>query len=116
MDVIFNLLSAIEERTGIQPTPFSSSNIESLPCISFTAYLQSDNAVVESWRFQTRITAESLAEAFELNAAIADELVSLGDLAEHGALRIEINGGGTLEDENTGLPQILTYYDVQTNS
>ncbi len=116
MNAITNLLSAIEARTGIEPRPFSSSNIESLPCISFTAYRQGDNAVIESWRFQIRITAENLAEAIELDEEIADALVSLGDMADYGTLRIEVNGGGTLEDENTGLPQILTYYDIQTQS
>lgn len=116
MNVIINLLTAIEERTGIEPVPFSSSNIHNLPCISFTAYRQGDNAVIESWRFQTRITAETLGEAIALEEEVADELVSLGDLANYGALRIEINGGGTLEDEITGLPQLITYYDITTQS
>ena len=116
MNVINNLLSAIEARTGVKPTAFSSFNINNLPCISFTAYRQGDNAVIESWRFQVRITAESLEEAMELEEDIADELCSLGDLADYGALRIQINGGGTLEDENTGLPQLLTYFDIQAQS
>ena len=116
MDVILNLLSAIEALTGIKPEAFSSFNISNLPCISYTAFKQGDNAVVESWRFQIRITAETLQEAMELEAAISDELCSLGDIAGYGALRIQVNGGGTLEDENTGLPQILTYYDIQTHS
>ena len=116
MNVITNLLSAIKGRTGIEPTPFSSKNISSLPCISYTAYRQGDNAVVESWRFQLRFTAETLAKAVELEEQVADLLVSLGDLADFGALRIEINGGGTLEDPETGLPQLLTYYDITTKS
>ena len=116
MDVILNLLSAIETLTGIKPEAFSSSNISNLPCISYTTYRQGDNAVIESWRLQIRITAESLQEAIELEADIADALCSLGDMADYGALRIQVNGGGTLEDENTGLPQILTYYDIQAQS
>lgn len=116
MNVIINLLSAIESRTGIEPTPFSSSNIASLPCISYTAYRQGDNAVVESWRFQLRFTAETFAQAVQLEEEVADLLVSLGDLADYGALRIQINGGGTLEDEQTGLPQLITYYDITTQS
>ena len=116
MNVITTLLSAIGDRTGIEPTPFSSSNINNLPCVSYTAYRQGDNAVVESWRFQIRITAYTLEEAIDIDEEIADALVSLGDMADYGALRIEVNGGGTLEDEQTGLPQILTYYDITTNS
>lgn len=63
-----------------------------------------------------RITAESFAEALALEEIIADLLVSLGDEEKFGKLRIEVNGGGTLEDENTGLPQLLTYYDIQDYS
>ena len=116
MNVINTLLSVIEASSGIEPTPFNSSNINNLPSVSYTAYRQGDNAVVESWRFQLRITAESLEEAIELDETIANALVSLGDMPDYGALRIEINGGGTLEDEETGLPQILSYYDIQTIS
>lgn len=116
MNVIKNLLTTIESTTGIKPVAFSSSSIQNLPCISYTAFRQYDDAVIESWRFQTRITASSLQEAIELEETIADALCSLGDQGSNGALNIVINGGGTLEDENTRLPQILTYYDIQTKS
>lgn len=116
MNVINSLLSAIETETGITPAAFSSLNIYNLPCITYTAYRQGDNAVIESWRLQIRVTAETLQEAMEIEEAIADKLCSLGDLADYGALRIQINGGGTMEDENTGMPQLLTYYDIQAQS
>lgn len=116
MNVIKNLLSTIETATGITPKAFNSSTIQTLPCISYTAFRQYDDAVKESWRFQTRITASSLLEAIELEEIIASELCSLGDEGSQGALNIVLNGGGTLEDENTGLPQILTYYDITTKS
>lgn len=42
------ILEAIEEATGITPEAFNSNNIQELPCISYTLYRQSDNAVVEN--------------------------------------------------------------------
>ena len=48
MNVITNLLQAIDDATGITPTAFSSSKVKKLPAICFEAYRQSDNAVVES--------------------------------------------------------------------
>lgn len=116
MDAIKNILTAIETTTGIKPMAFNSSSIQNLPCISYTVFKQRDNAIIESWRLQVRITALSLQEAMELEAVISDELCSLGDEGSQGALVIEINGGGTVEDESTGLPQLLTYYDIQTKS
>lgn len=52
----------------------------------------------------------------EIEATIADLLCTLGDEEKFGKLRIQVNGGGTLEDENTGLSQLLTYYDIQDYS
>lgn len=47
---------------------------------------------------------------------IADTLTTLGDEEKYSALNIEVNGGGTLEDETTGFPQLLTYYDIKVRS
>ena len=116
MNCIKEILGAIADATGIVPTAFSTSAINELPAINFTAYRQSDNAVVESWRFQTRVTAATLEEAIDVEEIIADTLTSLGDEDKFGSLKIEINGGGTLEDENTGFPQLLTYYDINVRS
>ena len=41
-------IAAIEEATGIEPSAFSAYNIQEVPSISFTAYRQQDNAVVEA--------------------------------------------------------------------
>lgn len=52
----------------------------------------------------------------EINEAIIDTLVTLGDEEKLGALRIEVNGGGTLEEPETHFPQLLTYFDIQNKS
>lgn len=116
MNIIKNLLTAIKEATGIDPVAFSSNRINDLPSITYTAYRTTDNAVVEGWRFQTRITAQRYEDALNIEETIADVLVSLGDEQNLGSLRIQVNGGGTLEDDQTGLPQLITYYDVRTKS
>lgn len=116
MNNIPDILEEISSATGIEPVPFSSKTIQELPSISYTMYRQGDNAVVETWRFQTRITAESLEEVIDIEETIADLLVSLGDEEKFGTLNIQVNGGGTIEDEATGLPQLITYYDIQMRS
>ena len=62
------------------------------------------------------MTAETLEEALRIEEQIADTLTTLGDEEKLDALNIEVNGGGTLEDEATGFPQLLTYYDITVRS
>lgn len=116
MNILTNLLDAIETATGIKPVAFNSGKINDLPSITYTAYRTQDNAVIEGWRFQTRVTAEHYQDAVDIEQAIANVLVSLGDEQNLGSLRIQVNGGGTLQDQQTGLPQLITYYDVRTKS
>jgi len=116
MNNFTEILSEISSATGIEPVAFSSKKPQNLPSISYTIYRQGDNAVVERWRFQIRITAESSEEAIDIEETIADLLCSLGDEEKFGALSIVINGGGTLEDPATGLPQLMTYYDIAFRS
>ncbi len=116
MNIIRQLNAAVEEAAGIAPRAFSSRTITQLPCVTYQAYRQGDNAVVESWRYQLRVTAETLEEAIDIEEAIADALVTLGAEEKLSSLTIQVNGGGTVEDELTGLPQLLTYYDVTTKS
>lgn len=116
MNVIGDILEEISSATGIEPVAFSSKTVQELPSISYTMYRQGDNAVVETWRFQTRITAESFEETVDIEEIVADLLCSLGDEEKFGTLNIEVNGGGTIEDEATGLPQLITYYDIRMRS
>ena len=110
------ILDAVETTTGIKPTAFSSKTVNSFPSITYQAYRESDDGVKELWRFQTRISCDSYAEAIEIDAALAEALCTVGDEEKHGCLYIAINGGGTLEDDTTGVPQIITYYDLLTRS
>lgn len=116
MNIIKTLIDAIGDELGIEPKPFSSRLLSQLPAITYTAYPQRDNAIVESWRLQTRVTAETLEEAIDIEGSMRELLCTLGDEEKLGSLSIEVNGGGALEDEATGYPQLLTYYDVNTKS
>lgn len=48
MNNITQILAAIEGETGLTAFPFSSRSIHQLPVITYLAYPQGDNAVVES--------------------------------------------------------------------
>ena len=116
VDTLRSLRSAICSATGIEPQPFSSTSIQHLPAISYTYYIVGDNAVIADWRFEIRITAQSLDEVLEIEEKITDTLTTLGDEEKLGALKIEVSGGGSLEDEQTRLPQQFIFYDIRTRS
>lgn len=48
MNTITQILAAIEGETGLEPKPFSSRTIQELPVVTYVAYPQGDNGVVES--------------------------------------------------------------------
>lgn len=109
------ILSAIEEATGIKPKAFAIKDIDRLPAMSYTIYRASDNGSKEQWRLQTRITAKSLAEALDMERKLTDALCTIGDETIAGC-SIEVDGGGTILEEQSGLPQQLTYFDITTKS
>ena len=108
-----NVLASIKEATGIQPTAFNTKSVNGVPAINYLAYVARDDGAKEVWRFQTRITARTYVEAIEVDRKMRDTLVTLGDEPKFNS-KIEVNGGGTLEDEATSYPQIITYYDITT--
>lgn len=107
------LLDGIEEATGIHPTAFNTTDINTIPAINYLCYRASDNGAKEQWRFQTRVTARTYEQALHIEDLLTKSLVTLGDNTNHGCV-IRVNGGGTLEDEATGFPQIMTYFDLIT--
>ena len=53
-----------------------------------------------------------MARAIELDTAIRQALLSIGDLKKNGVLDIEVNGGGTLQSE-IGVHRLVNYTILQ---
>ena len=116
LNMITQIIGAIQQATNYRPQAFSSNMTSSVPCITYTLYKQSDNAVIQVWRLQLRFTAKTLQKCMEMSEAASNALCSLGDEEVLGALNIKQNGGGTLEDDLTCFPQVLSFYDIQIRS
>ena len=110
------VLDAIEAETGIKPIPFSSKHANKFPAITYQAYKTSDDGVKEMWRLQLRISDKSYASSLGLEKQLSDLLCTVGDEEKFECLQIALNGGGTLEDDLTGVPQIISYYDILARS
>lgn len=115
MDELTQILAAIKENLNISPTAFNTSNINSLPAINYLYYKTKDDGSVANYRLQTRITAEDFVSALGVEKQLTDLLVCVGDEERYNC-SIAVNGGGTLEDPATSLPQIITYFDVIVRS
>lgn len=111
MEFIKNIITAIEELTGIAPTMFSSRIESNVPCINYDIYRDAYNGALSEWRMELRITAETFQEVIEIEEKVCS-ICTLGDEGKLGCLHIEVNGGGTLEDESTGYPQQLIYFEI----
>lgn len=108
-----DILASIKEATGISPTAFNTKDKNMVPAINYLAYVARDDGAKQVWRFQTRITAQTYTQALNIDKTLRKLLITLGDEPKFNSM-IEINGGGTLEDELTGFPQIISYYDITT--
>ena len=110
------VLDAIKDETGITPKPFSSKSVNNFPAITYQVYKTSDDGVKEYWRLQLRISDKSLSSSLGIEKKLSDLLCTIGDEEKFGCLNIALNGGGTLEDDLTGVPQIISYYDLLVRS
>ena len=110
------ILDAIKEETGITPKAFSTKQANTFPAITYQAYKTNDDGIKEMWRLQLRISAKDFASSLGLEKQISDLLCTVGDDEKFDCLEIAVNGGGSLEDDLTGVPQIITYYDILARS
>ena len=116
MDILLHLLELVKEATGIDAVPFlSSSTGNKLPAITYEFYRFSNNGAVSQYRFLTRIHSKSLEQSLDLSDKLNKTLVSLGDETSKGLL-IKGNGGGSLLDDATNIPQVINYFDIVVRS
>lgn len=110
MEWLKQFLADVEKATGIKPTAFQIKTIQALPAINYTIYPSSNDGIKTTWRLQTRIVADDLASALGVYKKL-ETLTTVADETKGGNL-VEINGGGTVLDPDTQLPQLLTYFDI----
>lgn len=110
------VLKSVRQGTGISCVPFDSTTVASLPCIQYQIYQDGSDGVIDTWRLTIRVVADTLEEALNVHGKAAGAIVSFADEERNGTLNAALNGGGTVEDPQTGKPQIISYYDIKTRS
>lgn len=113
METLKNILALMKQATGISPQAFETDLKSGLPAITYNYYRTVDNGAVAQYRLQTRVTAQSFAQAMGLEKKLTDALITVGDSTKCDC-SIQSNGGGTLIDEETNYPQVINYFDITT--
>lgn len=115
-EILYSLLDAVKDATGINPAPFQTKDYaDSLPAITYSFYCSNDNGATARYRFLTRVHAKSYQQCLEIAAKLSDALTTVGDSTRFGC-SIKGNGGGSLVDEETNIPQQIQYFDITSRS
>lgn len=114
--LLYSLLDAVKDATGINPAPFQTpSYADNLPAITYSFYASSDDGAKAQYRFLVRVHAKDYEQCLELSDAVSKALITTGDETRFGC-SIDGNGGGSLVDEETNIPQQIQYFDITTRS
>lgn len=114
--ILYSLLDAVKDATGINPVPFQTSEYgEHLPAITYSFYCSNDNGAVSQYRFLVRVHAKKYEQSLEIMNAISKALVTTGDDTRFGC-SIDGNGGGSMLDAENNIPQQIQYFDITTRS
>lgn len=115
-DILIYLLDVIQGVTGVEPQPFQTEKYgKNLPAITYSFYTMTDSGAVASYRLLVRVHGSTYEQCVSLTDSIRKALVTVGDEYRNGC-SITGNGGGSLIDNETGIPQQISYFDITTRS
>lgn len=84
--------------------------------IVYTFTPLADNNIVRTDRLEIHIIADSMSTLFSIDAAVRSTLLTIGDEPLTADIyKVELNGGGTMEDAATGTKHLITYYYIVSN-
>lgn len=85
--------------------------------IVYSLTLLTDDRIKRTDRLEIRIIAKSVKQMFSIDAIVRKLLLTLGDEPlRTGIQKVEINGGGQMEDLNTATYHLLAYYIITSRS
>ena len=84
--------------------------------IVYTFTPLTDNSIVRTDRLEIHIVADTLSTALSIDAIVRKSLLTTGDEPLTTNIhKVNMNGGGTMEDAATGTKHLITYYYIVSN-
>lgn len=110
MNEVIKILTDAMSALSVPVIPLSADITDD--SISYRFYTTSHDGVKEQIRLEIRINTKKISRAEEIKTLLLSTLVTKGDEPRNGYLSCEVNGGGQLIDEETGLVQTIVYFTI----
>lgn len=108
------IIKLLRDNINLPINPYNQEGYQNGIVYNFVPL--TDNKIVRTERLEIHIIASTLAEAWAIDEEVRHILLTIGDEALiEGINKVEINGGGSLEDIATGTKHIITYYYLVCN-
>lgn len=108
------IIKLLRDNIDIPINPYNQNGKQKGIVYNFTPL--TDNKIVRTERLEIHIIADTINEAWDIDEQVRHILLTIGDEAlVEGIHKVEINGGGSLEDVATGTKHIITYYYIVCN-
>lgn len=91
--------------------------VEEVPVITYKFTPVTDNKIIRTDRLEITCIGDSLGKAYQLDEKIRDILITYGDDDfNNKILEIDINGGGSLSDIDSGTYHQTCYFIIDSRS
>lgn len=105
---------ALAALVGNRIEPHSVEGFTDGIVYSFTPL--TDNNIVRTDRLEIHIISNNLATCYAIDTVVRSLLLTTGDEPLTNSIhKVEINGGGSMEDAATGTKHLITYYYIVSN-
>ena len=106
--------AALSALIGDRIEPFMIEGFANGIVYTFTPL--TDNSIVRTDRLEIHIVADTLSTALSIDAIVRKSLLTTGDEPLTTNIhKVNMNGGGTMEDATTGTKHLITYYYIVSN-
>lgn len=108
------IIKLLRDKINLPIAPYNQEGYNNGIVYNFTPL--TDNKIVRTERLEIHIIADTLAAAWATDEEVRQVLLTIGDEAlVEGIHKVEINGGGSMEDAATGTKHLITYYYIVCN-
>lgn len=108
------VIQALTTALSVPVVPLSANNVDD--CVIYRFYSTLDNGAVKQIRLELRLNTHTIAASEDIKKTICQTLVTVGDEGKNGYNSCQVNGGGQLRDEETGLITTIMYFTIITKS
>lgn len=106
---MIRIVKELTEKLNVPVIPVETNKVQN--CVVYQWY----GVALYNYRLQLRVIAESFDKCEEISKEVMKTINDFGDLNKvKGIASVELNGGGSLKDNQTNTIQRIMYFDIVT--